>query len=185
MTNALIVVDVQNDFCEGGALAVDGGDQVANRIAQSLVPQTYDFCVSTQDWHVDPGHHFSATPNYDTTWPAHCVAGTEGAELNPRLETVRFDANFRKGRFTAAYSGFEGRWLGLTLEEWLRRRKVDQVDIVGIATDYCVKATAIDAAKLGFSPRVLVPYTAGVAPATTADALEEMAAFGVRVLQTV
>lgn len=186
MKHALIVVDVQNDFCEGGALAVAGGDDVAKQVGLMLNNQRggYDKVVSTQDWHVSPGTHFALpgeAPNYSTTWPVHCLAGTPGAELHEAILGFRFDASFRKGRFAASYSGFDGRWLGLYMEEWLKRRGVGKVDIVGIATDYCVKATALDAVAAGFDTRVIVPLTAGVDRDSTYAALRTMELAGVKV----
>jgi nicotinamidase/pyrazinamidase len=174
---ALIVVDVQNDFCEGGSLAVPGGAYVARSISERLTGggDAYDHVVATQDYHVDPGDHFSGRPDFVHTWPPHCVAGTPGAEFHPDLDTARVEAVFRKGAHAAAYSGFEGaEKSGMSLADWLRAHDVTEVDIVGIATDHCVRATAVDAAKGGFVPRVLLGLTAGVAPDTTARALTEM-----------
>jgi nicotinamidase/pyrazinamidase len=174
---ALIVVDVQNDFCEGGSLAVPGGSFVARSISDRLATGAgeYGHIVATQDHHVDPGAHFSAHPDFAETWPPHCVAGTPGSEFHPDLNTSRVEAVFRKGEHAAAYSGFEGvDETGTPLAGWLRQRGVTDVDIVGIATDYCVRATAADAARGGFGTRVLLGLTAGVAPDSTARALTEM-----------
>ena len=171
MTTALIVVDVQNDFCEGGSLAVAGGAAVAASIGHLLEQDPYDHVVATQDHHIDPGAHFSETPDFVDTWPPHCVVGTTGVDLHPALEPRPFEAVFRKGEFAAAYSGFEGASDGTSLEAWLREREVDEVVVCGIATDYCVRATALDAAAAGFGTSVLLDLTAAVAPDRIEDTL--------------
>jgi nicotinamidase/pyrazinamidase len=186
---ALIIVDVQNDFCEGGSLAVTGGAGVAAAISGYLHDRGSEYAavVATQDWHVDPGHHFALPPeqpDFVDTWPAHCVVGTPGSYLHPDLDTDPVMATFRKGRHAAAYSGFEGTTPGAegveeSLETWLRDREIGAVDVVGIATDHCVRATAVDAAALGFRTRVLLDLTAGVAEATTTAALAELRGAGV------
>ncbi|MFD4139512.1 nicotinamidase [Streptomyces sp. NPDC058572] len=186
MHRALIVVDVQNDFCEGGSLAVSGGADVAAAITD-LIGQAqpgYRHVVATRDHHVDPGDHFSTQPDYVDSWPAHCVAGTEGVGFHPNFAPAvasgAIDAVFDKGAYAAAYSGFEGTdENGATLAEWLRERGVTEVDVVGIATDHCVRATALDAVREGFATHVLLDLTAGVAEATTDRALEELRAAGV------
>ena len=191
---ALVVVDVQNDFCEGGSLAVAGGAEVAAATSQLLArgELRYDHVVATQDFHIDPGAHFSAEPDFVDSWPPHCRAGTYGALLHPSLDTRRIEAVFRKGQYAAAYSGFEGTTTRLAedggelatgLADWLRERDVAEVHVVGIATDHCVRATALDAAREGFTTTVLLGLTAGVAPASTARAVEEMRAGGVRVVE--
>lgn len=180
---ALIVVDVQNDFCEGGSLAVDGGAAVAQRISDLLAGRPgYDHVVATKDYHVDPGDHFSDTPDFSTSWPPHCVVGTAGPDFHPAFDTTAVEAVFCKGRYSAAYSGFEGAdESGTPLADWLRQRGVDHVDVVGIATDHCVRATAADAVAAGFSTRVLTGLTAGVAPDSTARAIEDLRNAGVEV----
>ena len=183
MTRALVVVDVQNDFCEGGSLAVFGGADVAAAISRHVHDHgtEYDHVVATRDWHVDPGRHFADDPDYIDTWPAHCVAGTPGAELHDNLDRAPLEAVFSKGEHAAAYSGFEGRADdGASLAEWLRAQDVEEIDIVGIATDHCVRATALDAVDHGLGTRVLLSLTAGVALPTTEQALEEMRVAGVR-----
>jgi nicotinamidase/pyrazinamidase len=189
MTNALIVVDVQNDFCEGGSLAVDGGAETAARITELLARQDFDVVVATKDSHIDPGIHFADAPDYVDTWPAHCIAGTPGAEFHPALDG-HFDAVFHKGAYAPAYSGFEGRADheqrdGETLNEFLRRHDVTDVTVVGIATDHCVLQTALDANDAGFHTTVDTRYTAGVAPGTTKTALERMRAAGIDVVEAV
>ncbi|WP_434449598.1 isochorismatase family protein [Lentzea sp. E54] len=178
MTKALIVVDVQNDFCEGGSLAVTGGAAVAAAISQHIATSSYDHVVATRDYHVDPGPHFSATPDFIDSWPVHCVAGTPGASFHPELDVSGIEQVFSKGRFAAAYSGFEAE---NDLAGWLTDRGVTDVDVVGIATDHCVRATALDAQRNGFRTRVLVGLTAAVAPTTRDAAVEELVAAGVAV----
>lgn len=180
MSTALIVVDVQNDFCEGGSLAVAGGAAVAGRIAGLLGgDHGYGVVVATRDHHIDPGTHFSATPDYVDSWPVHCVAGTPGADLHPALAGTRFDAVFDKGEYAAAYSGFEGADGGVSLADWLVDRRVTAVDVVGIATDHCVRATALDAVRDGFATRVLVDLTAAVSPDRLPAVLDELRGAGV------
>ena len=184
MARALIVVDVQNDFCEGGSLAVAGGSAVAASITGLLRRGGYDTVVATKDHHIDPGAHFAESPDYVDSWPAHCVVGTEGEQLHPALDTSGIRAVFLKGERAAAYSGFEGSAVtaegtSVGLAEWLRERGVGAVDVCGIATDHCVRATALDAVREGFATRVLLDLTAGVAEPTTRAALAELAAAGV------
>jgi len=183
---ALLIVDVQRDFCEGGSLAVEGGGDVARGITELLADPVrrgqYDHVVATLDYHIDPGEHFAEHPDFLDSWPRHCVAGTEGAQFHPAFDPHEVEAVFRKGHYSAAYSGFEGTdENGTTLSDWLRARGVDSVDIAGIATDYCVRATATDAAAAGFTTRVLLDLTAGVSPTTTAEAVDAMRAAGVEV----
>ncbi|ABK03966.1 isochorismatase hydrolase [Arthrobacter sp. FB24] len=213
MSRALIIVDVQNDFCEGGSLAVKGGADVAGAISEYVdaCHGQFDHIVATQDWHIEPGAHFSEAPDFIDSWPPHCVAGTPGAELHPDLDTEYIQAYFRKGQFTAAYSGFEGilapedevptgeRKPGalplpddaeeltaasfadedaIGLDDWLQSHDVEDVVIVGIATDYCVMATALDAVQAGYSVTVVRNLTAGIA-ADLDDAFAEMELGGV------
>ena len=181
---ALIIVDVQNDFCEGGSLAVAGGSAVARAISDRLARpgHAYQHVVATRDYHVDPGQHFSAVPDFVTTWPPHCRAGTPGADFHPDLDTSLIEEEFRKGAHAAAYSGFEGTsGAGQPLADWLRERGVTAVDVAGIATDYCVRATAADAAEAGLATRLLLDLTAGVTPATTAAAVSELRGLGVEI----
>ncbi len=179
-TRALVIVDVQNDFCEGGALAVAGGGAVAAGIG--ALAAGYDVVVATRDAHVDPGDHFSDTPDFVDSWPPHCRVGTPGADFHPDLDVTRVRAVFDKGAYSAAYSGFEGADAeGTGLEDWLRSAGVDAVDVVGIATDYCVRATALDPAAAGFATRVLVGHTAAVAPANLAQTVAALRAAGVDV----
>ena len=180
---ALVIVDVQNDFCEGGSLAVAGGAAVAAGLTAYLASPDaagYDHIVATQDFHVDPGTHFAAEPDFVDTWPVHCMAGTYGAQFRSELDTSRVEATFRKGAHAAAYSGFEGTSEnGETLQDWLTERGITELDIAGIATDHCVRATASDAARAGFGTTVLLHLTAGVSPATIEVAIEAMKADGV------
>ncbi|WP_405094649.1 isochorismatase family protein [Micromonospora sp. NBC_01412] len=182
MANALIIVDVQNDFCEGGSLAVAGGAGVAAEISRLLAaePDRWDHVVATKDYHVDPGAHFGDPADYIDSWPVHCVVGTAGSEFHPELTTGPIEAIFHKGERAAAYSGFEGHADdGECLADWLRARGVDRVDLVGIATDHCVRATALDAAREGFATTVLLDLTAAVAPETLDVALRAMEGAGV------
>jgi nicotinamidase/pyrazinamidase len=205
MTRALIIIDVQNDFCEGGSLAVQGGAEVAAAISDHADARAadYDYVVATQDWHIDPGPHFSETPDFIDSWPVHCVADTRGADFHPDLDTENVDAVFRKGQFEAAYSGFEGvlapedevptgeRKLGaaltepdetpLSLDDWLRDRDVDEVVVAGLAADYCVRATALDAVAAGYSVSVLTELTRAVHAEKLDDTFEELVAAGVEI----
>jgi nicotinamidase/pyrazinamidase len=175
---ALIVVDVQNDFCEGGSLPVAGGAAVAAAI--SSLYGSYSHVVATRDYHIDPGAHFSSSPDFVDTWPVHCRAGTPGASFHPSLDIGGIQAVFSKGAHAAAYSGFEGTDpSGVTLADWLRARSVSEVDVVGIATDHCVRATALDAVAGGFATRVLLDLTAAVARGTADSALVQLAGAGV------
>ena len=184
MTTALLVVDVQNDFCDGGSLEVPGGSKTAVRISELLERHGYPLVVAARDWHVDPGDHFSARPDFAESWPPHCVAGSDGAGFHASLDPSKFDVVVSKGARTAAYSGFEGSdGDGRSLEEVLGAAGIDQVDIVGIATDYCVRATALDALHRGLVVRVFLDLCAGVAPETTAAAVAELEAAGVDVVR--
>jgi nicotinamidase/pyrazinamidase len=187
MSRALIIVDVQNDFCEGGSLAVAGGAEVARRISEHVVAHLDEYAaiVATADWHDDPGAHFSDAPDFVDSWPTHCRVGTDGALFHPAAEPAfeHVEAIFRKGLHAAAYSGFEGFTVEadhrVGLADWLRDRAIEQVDVVGIATDYCVRATALDAADEGFETNVLLDLTAGVAAQTTRQALADLQQAGV------
>ena len=191
MTRALVVVDVQNDFCEGGSLPVQGGARVASDIGEllhhwsrkDLKAPAYDVVVATKDHHVDPGAHWSVDPDYADSWPVHCRVGTDGEAFHPNLDPQPFDAVFLKGEHAAAYSGFEGRTsTGTELADWLRQHDVAEVDICGIATDHCVRATALDARRLGFATRVLTGLCAGVDPTATEAAISQIRASGVTVV---
>jgi nicotinamidase/pyrazinamidase len=193
MSRALIIVDVQNDFCEGGALPVEGGAAVAGAITEYVEAHhgQFDHIVATQDWHIDPGAHFSETPDFKDSWPPHCVAGTQGAELHPDLDSEHIQAYFHKGLYTAAYSGFEGLLApedavptgdrkpgslplpvdadyapeedSIGLDDWLQSHDVEDVVVVGLATDHCVMATSLDAVQAGYSVTVIKRLTAGIA----------------------
>jgi nicotinamidase/pyrazinamidase len=180
MAKALIVVDVQNDFIEGGSLAVTGGARVAEQIRELLDGKHgYDYVVATRDHHIDPGAHFADEPDYVDSWPRHCVADTAGAELHSSLLAITFDAVFDKGEYEAAYSGFEGKAAGITLLGWLDAHGVDTVDVCGIATDYCVRATALDAAKNELKTTVLLSLTAAVSPDNVEAVLAEFTEAGI------
>ena len=187
MSKAMIVLDVQVDFCEGGSLAVPGGAEVAGRISGYLDTHRADYAlvVATRDWHVDPGPHFGHPPDYRDSWPAHCVAGSPGAAFHDRFDLAAVDAVVSKGERAAAYSGFEGRADdGRSLAELLAAAGVSEVDVSGLATDYCVRATALDARRLGLQVRLLDDLCAGVDPETSRAARAEMAAAGVELAQT-
>lgn len=186
MGRALIIVDVQNDFCEGGSLAVSGGARVAELISDYLLTADYEAIVATRDHHIDPGAHFSDHPDYVDSWPPHCRVGTPGAQFHPGFDTAAVQEVFSKGEYAAAYSGFEGVAAdGSDLAEWLRARDIDAVDVVGIATDHCVRATALDAVEAGFDTRVLLGMTAGVSRATVDAALDQLDRAGVELAGTV
>lgn len=186
MTRALLIVDVQNDFTEGGALGVEGGGEIARRISGLLASEgdTYDVIVASRDWHdVDShnGGHFATDepPNFSTTWPVHCVAGTAGAEYHPDFATGSVDVHVLKGQGEASYSAFEGSTEdGRILHDVLAANEVTQVDIVGIATDYCVRASALDALAAGLKVKILTGFVAGVAGETSAAALNELTEAG-------
>jgi nicotinamidase/pyrazinamidase len=177
VATALIIVDVQRDFCEGGSLAVAGGEAVAAGITDLLEAggDAYDLIVATRDWHVDPGSHFSDHPDFVNSWPVHCVAGTEGAAWHGDLHLPDRTVVVSKGEHDAAYSGFEGRdHDGRGLAQVLEAGDVDRVDICGIATSYCVKATALDARRGGLHTRILAPLTTDVDPAATYATLQKL-----------
>jgi nicotinamidase/pyrazinamidase len=185
MSNALIVVDVQNDFCEGGSLAVTGGADTAAKITKHLAAGGYDHVVATRDYHIDPGAHFSDEPDYVRSWPRHCEAGTAGASFHPALDVGPISAVFSKGQYSDGYSGFEGHTeSGEELADWLRARDVQAIDVVGIATDHCVRATALDGAKAGFSVKVLLDLTAGVSRESADKALNDLRTAGVSLAGT-
>ena len=138
----LIIVDVQPTFCEGGALAVAGGNAVAERVAAYATAHREDYrlIVTTQDWHIEPGAHFSAAPDFVDTWPPHGVAGSVEAELHPALAGLGLDAQVKKGQYAAAYSGFEGVTDdGASLDQVLAAAGITALDVVGLAESHCVK----------------------------------------------
>ncbi|GFZ93234.1 isochorismatase family protein [Nesterenkonia alkaliphila] len=209
MAQALIIVDVQNDFCEGGALAVEGGAQVAADLSEFLEENhaEYSAVVATQDWHIDPGPHFSDKPDFVRSWPVHCVAGTKGAELHTDLDTDHIEARFLKGLYDDGYSGFEGQLgdperVGILegekgikvepedvipaeapdLDTWLQHQGIDAVTIVGIATDHCVRATALDAAENDYAVTVISDLTVGVSQDKIDQTYEEFEEAGITVI---
>lgn len=192
MKKAIIVVDVQNDFTEGGSLAVTGGDEVAYNIGKYVARNRDDYAVvvTTQDYHIDPGSHFSDNPDFVDSWPKHCVANTEGSELDQQLDagaktdfTSLVDISVQKGAYNAAYSGFEGTDKHMhRLDDLLREKQITHVDIVGIATDHCVKATALDCITYGFNTRVLTSLTAAVNPDTLDNVYTELKNKGIEVV---
>ena len=181
-SRALIIVDVQPTFCEGGALAVAGGNAVAARVAAYAAAHREDYrlVVTTQDWHIDPGPHFSDTPDFVDTWPPHGVAGTAQAELHPALAGLRPDARVKKGQYSAAYSGFEGVTDdGADLDRILAGAGIEALDVVGLAESHCVKDTALDGRRRGYAVRVLTDLTEPVSPELGEAARAEMRAAGV------
>lgn len=193
MGRALFIIDVQNDFTEGGALGVDGGTAVAAGVTAYLRAHAGDYgvIVASRDWHDaagDNGGHFAvdAEPDFVHTWPTHCVAGSHGAEYHPALDTSRVGYHVRKGQGVPAYSIFEGRTeAGSTVHNLLDEHGVDTVDVVGIATDYCVRASALDALAHGQRVRVLTSLVAGVAAESSAAALAELAHAGAEIVDSV
>lgn len=179
---ALIIVDVQPTFCEGGALAVEGGNAVAERIADFVTEYAdeYEFIVTTQDWHINPGKHFSDHPDFVDTWPPHGVAGTAEAELHEAIASLSFDDSVKKGQYSAAYSGFEGtNEAGESLEELLREREIQALDVVGIAESHCVMETALDGVKKGWPVRVFSDLTVPVSEELGCQARKDMDEAGV------
>lgn len=189
MNKALLVVDVQNDFCEGGSLAVSGGAAVAKKISEYLNSADYDLVVASRDWHDSDNNnsgHFadaSSDPDYKNSWPVHCVANSEGAKYHPNLDLNLIQAHVYKGQGAHGYSAFEGVTEdGGTLEQLLKNENINQLDVVGIATDHCVLASALDAKKLGLSVRVISSLTAGVSPESTEQAIDSLIDSGVEVV---
>ncbi|MEE1295466.1 MAG: isochorismatase family protein [Bifidobacterium sp.] len=199
---ALIIVDVQPTFCEGGELGVEGGNAVVARIHDFVTANRgrYDVIATTQDWHIDPGDHWSDTPDYVDTWPRHGVAGSANAALHPDIASLDIEHHMKKGQYTAAYSGFEGVEddtdgvptreevaLALaddrTLEHLLGEYGVTDVDVVGLALSHCVKDTALDAADRGFATRVYTSLSAPVSAALGEAAERELAAAGVTLVE--
>ena len=193
MTNtALVIVDVQNDFCEGGAMGVQGGAAVAASISKLVAAEAasgrWSHIVLTRDWHYEPGSHWAGpdeTPNFIDTWPVHCQAETDGAAFHPSLQ-VNADETFSKGQYAACYSGFEGAadTDQTPLDSWLQERGITRVEVVGVATDHCVLATARDAVQAGFHTSVLVDHCVGVAADSTKAALTLMAEAGIELITT-
>lgn len=193
MAKALLVIDVQVDFCEGGALGCDGGSAVARGITDYLkvAKSSYDFVIASRDWHTpnDPnGGHFPPSdqaPDYVTNWPLHCIAGEAGAEYHPNLDTSLIDIHIKKGQGSHGYSIFDGTAEdGEKFESLIARLGVQSVDVVGIATDYCVRASSLDAIKAGLAVRVITSLTAGVDRGSTEAAIDEMVDLGVSVVPT-
>lgn len=189
MPKALFIIDVQNDFCEGGSLAVSGGAAVASGISEYVRKNrsNYDVIIASRDWHDgsnDNGGHFAAEgeePDWVNSWPVHCVAGSRGAEYHPNLETGFIDVNIYKGQGKPSYSIFEGvDENGTALTDILSARGIDSVDVAGIATDYCVLASSMDAKDFGLDVTVLTKLTSGVAPESSAAALDKLSTAGCR-----
>ncbi len=190
MSRALLIVDLQNDFTEGGALAIAGGDAVASAVSAFLTVHAgdYDLIVASRDWHHpegDNGGHFAEEPDFVDTWPKHCVAGTEGAEYDPLLNAESITHHVRKGHGMPAYSMFEGATENdETVAALLRERGVIDADVVGLATDHCVRASALDAIAHGVHVRVLTDLVAGVSPESSEAAVAELAHAGAEILHS-
>ena len=190
MSRALLIVDVQNDFTEGGALAVTGGDAVATAITTFLAAHRGDYraIIASRDWHDadgDNGGHFDENPDFIDSWPVHCVAGTEGADYDPLLVTDAVTHHVRKGQGKPAYSMFEGETeAGETVGAILAGAGVLSVDVVGLATDHCVRATALDAIAHGVQVRILTDLVAGVAAAPSEAALAELVHAGAELAES-
>ncbi|GAA1995030.1 isochorismatase family protein [Microbacterium pumilum] len=190
MSKALFIVDVQNDFTEGGALGVDGGDAVAERITRYLGAHASDYAViiASRDWHDgdnDNGGHFSSEPDYVDSWPAHCVSGTDGAEYDTGFDTTAVTHHVKKGQGKAAYSAFEGATDdGVTVAHLLEEYAVVDADVVGLTTDYCVRTTALDAIAHGRRVRLFTDLIAGVAESSSEAALAELAHAGAELAES-
>ncbi|MEV4668175.1 isochorismatase family protein [Microbacterium sp. LWO12-1.2] len=190
MSRALLIVDIQNDFTEGGALAVAGGDAVASAVSVYLSAHAGDYgvIIASRDWHdseSDNGGHFADDPDFVDTWPTHCVAGTDGAEYDPLLETGAVTHHVRKGQGKPAYSMFEGITdANETVGAVLTASGVLDVDVVGIATDHCVRATALDAVAHGVRVRILTDLIAGVGAESSEAALAELAHAGAELIES-
>lgn len=193
MAKALFVIDVQNDFCEGGALACQGGAIVAKKITDYLNqnPERYDFVIASRDWHTkddsNDGHfpEQGQEPDFVNNWPLHCIAETAGADYHENLDAELIDIHIKKGQGKNGYSIFDGTTdEGENFQELLGRLQVSEVDVVGIATDYCVRASAIDANKLGLKVSVITSLTAGVADQSVERAIDEMVDLGITVTAT-
>lgn len=192
MSRALFIIDVQNDFTEGGALGVEGGAAVAAHVTEYLAEhgEGYDLVVASRDWHNpddDNGGHVAtdAAPDFVTTWPEHCVAGTPGAEYHPALDTSRVHVHIRKGQGLPAYSIFEGTDdSGTSIADLLTQHGITDVDVVGLATDYCVRASALDALEHGQHVRILRDLVAGVAADSSEAALAELGHAGAEIVDS-
>lgn len=192
MPRALLIIDVQNDFCEGGALAVAGGAAVAGKISKYLESSSYELVVASRDWHDsdnDNSGHFAQAgqdPNYTTNWPVHCLAETPGAAYHPNLDTSSIDEHIYKGQGKNGYSIFEGITKnGHSFEQLLAQNQIDEVDVVGIATDHCVLASAMDSKSHGLKVRVISSLTAGVSHASTEAAIDQMIDNGIEVVPNI
>ena len=187
MAKAILIVDVQKDFTEGGALGANGGGALAKKITEHLSAHgnEYELVIASRDWHDpqnDNGGHFSEQPDYVNNWPPHCVSGTPGAEYHSGLDTNLIDEHIRKGQGKPAYSAFEGATeAGRTVPELLAEKKINELVVVGIATDYCVRASALDAVAAGLKVTLLPQMCVGIDPAGSIRAIREMSDAGVEV----
>ncbi len=187
MANALLIVDVQPTFCEGGELPIEGGNACAQRISEyvDVYQDDYDFIITTQDWHIEPGGHFSDNPDFVDTWPPHGMAGSDNAEIHRALGTANIDYSVKKGQYRAAYSGFEGEMPdGTTLMQVIEDEGITAVDVVGLALSHCVKETALDARKAGIRVRVLRDLSEPVSAELGEQAVDQLRAAGVTVTRS-
>ncbi|GGF13358.1 nicotinamidase [Subtercola lobariae] len=193
MKKALFIIDVQNDFTEGGALAVAGGGAVAAGISKLIAehPHEYELIIASRDWHDpdnDNGGHFAldgSAPDFVNTWPIHCVAGTAGAEYHDDLTAESIDFHVRKGQGVPAYSIYEGTTEeGSSVHQLLDEHAVTEIDVVGLATDYCVRASALDAIEHGRTVRVITDLVAGVDASSSEAALAELAHAGAELISS-
>ncbi|HST81393.1 MAG TPA: isochorismatase family protein [Kineosporiaceae bacterium] len=184
-SRALLIVDVQPTFCEGGELAVGGGNLVAGRIADYVRTHRGDYrlTITSQDWHLDPGAHFSSEPDFVDSWPPHGLVGTPNAELHPAVSAalgpLGADVTIKKGLHQAAYSAFDGTAPdGRTLAEVLAGADIRELDVCGIAESHCVRASALDALSAGLAVRLLTDLTVPVTAESGAAARAEISSAG-------
>lgn len=182
LKRALLIVDVQNDFCEYGPVPSIGGSQIASSITRFIDfnYSAYELILASKDWHQSPTEHFSKRPDFISNWPSHCVGSTEGAELHSNLNRKMIDHELIKGEYTAGMSAFEAKTsLNEGLIELLERREIDLIDICGLNADSNLYSTAIDALELGFPTTLFIDMCSGYSEESTLHALEDLESRGV------